>query len=210
MTNFEKEYYILERDSNDSLPTPSPFHETAAREFREKLLAPDSPPLAFYNISKRWARRHGHPMMPEPPDVMFDFDNLLVRKPVRDTLLGTGISRILTHPAWYVHDDKTLHEDYWYVGFIGRFDCWDRKLSEYTGKDKEGDDDGEEGGTSLPPNIMTLRFNAQLLANTPFNERQLFVLDGCFSPGVVCHESLLPQFHGFENSGTRATLVEDY
>lgn len=205
MSNFEKEYYFIKRGHSDSLPTPRPFHETEERGYETEPLPPGSPPLAFYNISKQWARRLGHPSLAVPPDVMFEFDNLLVRKPVRDALLGQGVSRIFTHPAQYVHDDKTLH-DYWYVGFTAKFACLDWELSEIM----SGDDEVDRGLGSSPPDVTTFRFNTQLMASTPINERLLFVIDGCFSPGVVCHKSLLPLFHGFENCGTRATLVEDY
>ena len=197
--NFEKEYYLIKRGRSDSLPCPRPFHETEECDYQRTPPDPASPPLSFFNIAKTWARKHGHPPLPFPPDVMFEFDNMLVRKTVRDALLEKGVSRIYTHPAQYVHDDKTLHDDYWYVGFTAKFDCWDRELSEYS-----------EGTPSIPPDIYSLRFNERLLAATPLNERLLFVLDGCFSPGLVCHESLLPLFHGQENSGTRATRVEDY
>jgi hypothetical protein len=77
-------------------------------------------------------------------------------------------------------------------------------------------DIGERLESSMPDGHDGLAFdwapevNTQLLASTPLNERLLFVIDGCYSPGVVCHESLLPLFHGFENCGTRATLVEEY
>jgi len=208
MTNFEKEYYFIKRGRSDSLPSPRPFHETEELEYETKPLPPGAPPLAFYNISRQWARRLGHPSLAVPPDVMFEFDNLLVRKPVRDALLGQGVSRIFTHPAQYVHDDKTLH-DYWYVGFTGKFACLDWELSEIMGEDNDGDE-VDRGASSSPPDVATFRFNTQLMASTPINERLLFVIDGCFSPGVVCHKSLLPLFHGFENCGTRATLVEDY
>lgn len=209
MTSFEKEYYFIKRGRSDSLPSPRPFHETEELEYETRPLPPGAPPLAFYNISRQWARRLGHPSLAVPPDVMFEFDNLLVRKPVRDALLGQGVSRIFTHPAQYVHDDKTLH-DYWYVGFTGKFACLDWELSEIMGEDNDGDDEADRGASSSPPDVTTFRFNTQLMASTPINERLLFVIDGCFSPGVVCHKSLLPLFHGFENCGTRATLVEDY
>lgn len=204
MTDFDKEYYFLSDDDREGRPFPRPFHETDEREYWKKPIAPDAPPLAFYNGFKRFQRKRGAKPVPAPPDVMFERYNLIVRKPLLDALLVHEPAGIFTHPAWYVHDDKTLHDDFHYLGFRQRFDCWDRNLSDYARKDEDA------GSTDHEPNVLTFRLNAQLLAQTPMNERLLFVMGGCFLPNVVCHESLLPLFLGGEYSGISATRVDDY
>lgn len=203
MTDFDKEYYFLRHGNDQGTPSPSPFHETDEREYWKTPMAPDSPPLAFYNSGKRYNRKRGIKPMPVPPEVMFERDNLIVRGHLRDALLERKVAGIFTHPAWYVHDDKTLHDDYHYIGFHRRFDCWDRDLSEHSGQDEDADP------TDLEPNVWTFRLDAQLLARTPLNERLLFVMGGCFLPQVVCHESLLPLFLNDGSSGVSASRIDD-
>jgi len=203
MTDFDKEYYFLSQGNDDGTPSPSPFYETNEREYWKAPIAPGSPPLAFYNGGKRHNRKWGIKPMQAPPDVMFERDNLIVRKHLWKALLDCKVAGIFTYPAWYVHDDKTLHDDYHYIGFHQKFDCWDRGLSEHSGQDEDADPTDQE------LNVWTFRLDAQLLARTPLSERLLFVMGGCFLPPVVCHESLLPLFSGGENSGINATRIDE-
>lgn len=200
MSSFDREYYILKRE-DDRVPTrPQAFHETAERDFRNSPCAAGSPPLAFFNGSRRKNRQRGISILPEPPRTMFDGASLLARNDVRDGLFARGITGLHTHPAWYVHDDKSLHNDYCYISFGTKFDCWDRQLSDH---------DDEDDGSGLDPLVYTFSLDTQLMARTPLNERLLFVMGGCFSPPLVCHESLLPLFLGSSNSGVRATVLPD-
>lgn len=185
MNSFDREYYILKKEDSDVPTRLEGFHETRERNYRKVPCAPDSPPLTFFNGARRDNRQHGIAALPEPRAVMFDGKNLLVRKPIRDSLLERGVSRLHAHPAWYVHDDKSLHDDYWYLGFSEKFDCWDRNLS-----DHESEDEEEEAA------VYTFILDAQLMARTPLNERLLFVMGGCYSPPLVCHESVLSLFLG--------------
>jgi hypothetical protein len=204
MSNFDKEYYFLSSCRNEGKPSPRAFHETNEREYWKARIPPDAPPLAFYNGAKRYNRERGIESMPVPPDVMFERDNLIVRKHLRDALLERKVDGAFTHAAWYVHDDKSLHDDYHYIGFHHKLDCWDRELSEHSGQDEDADP------TDCEPNVWAFRLDAQLLQRIPLNQRLLFVMGGCFVPKLVCHESLLPLFRASENSGIYATLIEDY
>lgn len=204
MTEFEKQYYFLKRAKLESLPYPSAFHESNEREYWKSPLPPGSAPLAFHNGQKRDNRREGIQSLPVPPDVMFEHGNLIVRNHVRNALLERKVTGLFMHPAWWVHDDKSLYEDYCYIGFLEKFDCWDRELSEHSGQEEDA------APTDTTPSVWSYRLNARLLEQTPLNERLLFVMGGCFAGDLVCHESILPLFHGGENSGTRAILVADY
>jgi hypothetical protein len=204
MTSFEKQYYFLQRGKDDALPYPAAFHDTSEREYWKAPLPPDSAPLAFYNGEKRDNRKEGITPLAAPPDVIFERGNLIVRNHVRDAILQRKVAGLFMHPVWWVHEDKSLHDDYCYLGFREKFDCWDRDLSEHSGQEEDADPD------DLEPSVWSYRLNTQLLERTPLNERLLFVMGGCFNAHVVCHESILPLFHGSENCGTRATLIEDY
>lgn len=203
MTAFEKEYYFLRRGRNASLPYPTAFHETHEREYWRGKVAPDSAPLAFYNGEKRGHRKEGIKPMLVPPDVMYDAGNLIVRNHVREALLERKVTGLSMHPAWWVHDDKSLYEDYCYVGFQKKFDCWDRELSEHSGQEEDADP------TDPEPIVSSFCLNTQLLERTPLHERLLFVMGGCFAGDLVCHESILQLLQGGEHSGIRATLIAD-
>ncbi|MGW8390237.1 hypothetical protein [Pseudoduganella sp. HUAS MS19] len=204
MTSFEKQYYFLKRGDHETLPYPTAFHETCEREYWKAPLLTGSAPLAFYNGEKRDNRNEGIEPLPAPPDVMFERGNIIVRNHVRDALLERKVAGLFMHPVWWVHEDKSLHDDFCYIGFREKFDCWDRELSEHSGQDEDADPD------DLEPSVWSFRLNAKLLEQTPLNERLLFVMGGCFTRHLVCHESILPLFNGGENSGTHATLVADY
>ncbi|WP_374580421.1 hypothetical protein [Pseudoduganella sp.] len=200
MNSIDREYYILEHARSAAPVRPHAFHETRERDYRNLPCAPDSPPLAFFNGSRKSNRQQGIPALPEPPRVMLDGVNLLVRKPVHDALAARGITGLRAQPAWYVHDDKSLHDDYCYLSFEGTFDCWDRELSDYDRDDDAG---------SLGASVYTFSLDAQLLARTPLPQRLLFVMGGCFAPPLVCHESLLPLFQDDGNSGVSAVALPE-
>ncbi len=200
MNSIDREYYVLKPDDSEVPTRPHGFLETRERDYRNVPCAPDSPPLKFFNDQRQHNRQHGIAPLPAPPPIMMDDTRLLVRKAVRDALFEQGVSGLHAHPAWYVHDDKSLHDDYWYIQLAETFDCWDRERSDH---------DGEDDASSLGPLVYTFSLDAPLMARTPLHKRLLFVMGGCFSPPLVCHESLLPLFQGSGNSGVSAVALPE-
>lgn len=107
------------------------------------------------------------------------------------------------HSAIYIHDDEKWHEDYWFLTFTERFDCWDRTNSSY-------DPEPIEFGGYRLYEIYSYSFNQEAVSRVPLEHRLLFKMGGTTEGLVVCHKTLAPLFRSSENNGARLVFVPEY
>jgi hypothetical protein len=205
MNDFDNEYFLLSkpRDRAD-IPFLSPDTNTMDRDFRYARQDPFSPPLGFVNGTKDYNLKRGVKSVRIPPPILFNGSNMLVQGDTREALLELDIPNMCMHPAIYVHDDDQWYEDYWYVAFTERFDCWDRDTSTF-----DEENVIELGGFRLHQ-VYTYSLNAELLEKTPLKDRLLFQMGGVTNAPFVCHKSLYPLLHGADGKGAQLTLIKDF
>lgn len=203
MQNYDDEYFFIEESDAEGLPFLTPDVNTAERPFSYRAQPVGSAPLIFTNGLKDRHRQRRVPILKSLPDVLFAGTNLVVRTSIREALLAEEIPDLHMHPTVYIHDDGVWHEDYWYLTFTDKFDCWDRKSSKYQSPPIE------IGNTKLY-SVYTFSLNSKLLNETPIEKRRLFKLGGSQDDFVVCHQTFTKHFSGSVGTGLKFTKVSDY
>jgi hypothetical protein len=200
-SKYDEEYFfILKNDDNARLPTLKADKNTAARNFYYQPIPTGSAPLIFFNGYREEFREDG--VADDAVDILFAGANFAVRDPIRERLLTFNIPHITMHPAVYIDDRDTWHEDFWFVAFDRRFDCWDRARSEY-------DPDPLEIGGHKMYSIYQYVLDDRVLDATPLEQRLLFQMGGTDDELVLCHRSLAPIFRQEGASGAVLKPVRD-
>lgn len=202
MNNYDQEYFFIRsNDDNERLPYLRPDINTNERRFRNRAQPAGSAPLIFTNALKQDFRSAGK--KDEAADILFESSNFVVRDHIREGLLQFEIPNMYIHPSVYIDDRDQWHEDYWFLGFTSRFDCWDRTKSTYTPEPLEiGDNEFFD--------MYTYSLNSKLLDETPLENRLLFQMGGTQDAMIVCHKSIAGIFRGNGKSGALLQGITDY
>lgn len=207
---FDDEYYIVTRPREDDqlddlLPDVGPDEHTADLSFRYEALPAGHKPLTFKNSAKRFRDRRGMTTMRNPPEILFDGSNPLVRGGIREKLLRMEIPNLALQCSIFVDDWGTRHEDYWYLTFTDRFDCWDRKASDF-----ERGFPVRIAGESLYQ-VYEVRLDDEVMEKIPLGQRTLFQLGGSLDAMVIAHKSVAELFGGSDGrSGALVVSLKDY
>ena len=106
------------------------------------------------------------------------------------------------HPAIYIDDNEKWHEDYWYLTFTKRFDCWDRYTSEYS------QTSSLTLGDTTYYKIFTFSLDDIKLDATAAPDKLLFKMGGSIDAFITCHKSLISVFNSGAN-GTEITPITE-
>lgn len=126
----------------------------------------------------------------------------MVDKVIRGKLLDFDIPHMYLHPSVYIHNDGKWYEDYWYMTFTEKFDCWDRKTSIYYPEPLT------LGGNLYE--VHTYNLDDSVIDKTPENNRLLFKMGGTTDGKVVCHQRLLNIFETNGDGGAWLQRVSEY
>lgn len=209
MGTIDRQYFFIldpQQDfvERDLFPFLSPDEDTAALPYSYEKLPLGSKPLKFHNGNKDYVQRRGYTTIRKPPDVLFSGSNPLVRSDLREKLLGLDIPNLELQPAIFVDDWNEWHEDYWFLTFTRRFDCWSRKTSDY----EKGSGPIRVGGNALHQ-IYKFRLDEKVIEKTPLQERLLFQMGASQDAFVVAHSSIAHLFSGNRN-GAQVISIEDF
>lgn len=205
MSNLEDEYYfVCKPKERDDLPSLKPDESTAELNYDFEALPLGMKPLKFINAWRDDNRRQG--IKTVVPPIMFDGTSLVVEDKLRRRLVQHGeMPNLHLYPSIYVDDNDKQHENYWFLTFTDRFDCWDRQHSYYN---REG---GVTSGGRKYWNVFTYRFDVDLMKRTPLEQRLLFKLGGSLDAYIVAHKSILLKFFGQpDTNGAEYIRVSDY
>jgi hypothetical protein len=201
MIDYAAQYYILRKPTEDSAPFLVPDEDTVDRTLGYEAQPVGSPPLIFSNA---WKERNLSKKIKEVvTPILFHANDLVVSTPIREALLYLKLPHVHMHPAIYIDDRDTWHEDYWYVTFSKLFDCWDRESSDTSKNFVESD--GERRY-----DVYEYVLNEALLDATPLEERLLFQMGGTITAFVFCHESIVKLFRRDGPIGARLVLASEY
>lgn len=205
MGKYDKEYYFIESSDDESNPVLTPDDTTADRKFRYGTQVHEKKPLIFFNGMQELQRKSGVLSLKEPPAILFSGSNPIVPGIIREALLEVNIPNLNMHPVVYVHDNKKRYENYWFMAFSERVDCWDRNNSDY-----DQDDPSISLGDFNLEQVYRYSLNEYLLEKVPLKNRLLFQIGGVLSASFVCHKSLVNLFNRSVNDGVKTTLVSDF
>jgi len=184
MGHFDKEYFFIRSPADVRIPELSPDQDTVLKPYETEVLPFGQKPLIFTNGLLEMCLEEGLIPVDPPPDVLFDGEDLVVRKHIADKLDDMEIPNLAIQPAIYIDHKKKWHEDYWFLTFTKEFDCWDREKSRYN-------------PSHIDPtrhNVYDYVLNEDLLQKTPLRERLLFKMGGSILSPVVAHRSIVELF----------------
>ena len=176
----------------------TPDMDTGVRPFMSSRLPFGEKPLIFHNGSLEMQREYGVRPIDPPPDLLFHATDVLVKGDVREKLLHYEIPNLSMYPAIYIDHKDVWHENYWYLTFLEKFDCWDRKYSEYS---------VEASPMRGAHFVDRYSLNDELLENTPLEQRRLFLMGKTMLPLVTVHRSIAGLF---ERSGADLVPLLDW
>jgi hypothetical protein len=186
MNDFNQEYFFLLPSGDESLPELTPDKDTSTKEYSYKVQAIGMKPLIFRNgLLDLQVERNIVPIDP-PPEVMFDGSNLVVCNEIAEKLRDFEIPKLAIQSAIYIDHNKKWHENYWFLTFTFKFDCWDRKNSTYAARPLDTEPPSYE--------VYTYSLNERLLRDIHLPARRLFKMGGTTDGFVVAHESLADLF----------------
>ena len=201
MTDYTAQYYILTRPSGDSVPYLAPDDDTIDRALSREKQPLGSPPFVFSNSWKERNRKEGVKEVVTP--VLFHGSDIVVKSSIREALLELQLPNINIHPAIYIDDRDTWHEDYWYVKFENRFDCWDRELSDTS-------ENFVETNGQRRYDVYEFVLDEDLLDRTPLQQRLLFKMGGTIDASMFCHESIVKVFQRDRPNGVKIVAATDF
>ena len=203
MPNYEDDYYFIRKAEDDHLPSLTANEETVERGYTHQSQPAGSAPLVFFNGAKDYDKRMGIKPIKDLPDILFNGSFLVVRTHVRDELIRLNVPSLHTHPAIFIGDDDKWHEDFWFLAFFQRFDCWDRERSEH-------EEEALELGGFKMHSMYTYSLNSELLDSVPLAHRLFFQMGGTLDAFMVCHKSIASLFRSDTIIGARLQLIKDY
>jgi hypothetical protein len=202
--DYDNEYFFISKpDADKTLPLLEPDKNTENINFDFEVLPVRSPPLVFHNGWKHEYKQRG--ITATCPDILFAGADLVVRSTIRDKLLALDLPNIHFQPTVYIDDRDKWHEDFWYLTFPERLDCWDRDASDY----EQDVEPIRLGGFELYQ-VYAYTLNGPLMDSIPQQKRLLFKMGGTTSADILCHASLLSIFSGTGHSGAQLTPVKQF
>jgi len=199
MGKFDKDYFFIRSPSGEHFPELTPDMDTAEKPYATELLPIGGKPLIFYNGFLDFQKSKKITPIDPPPDVLFDGSDMVVCDRIADKLTDLEIPNLAIQPAIFIDHKDNWHENYWFLTFVERFDCWDREHSAYDPEPLDLE----------PPlyEMYSYSFNERLLQKTPLSERRLFKLEGTTDGYVVAHKSIV---NLFRVNGVRIMPITDY
>lgn len=162
-----------------------------------------SAPFIFFNGAKDYQKKLRVVTLKDLPDILFAGTNLVVRTHIRDALVALDLPAVFIHQAVVIDDAGNWHEDYWFLAFPERFDCWDREKSDYE------EEPLELGGFKLH-SVYSYILDAEVLATVPLDRRLLFKMGGTQDAYIVCHKDIARLFRGNGDNGARLVPIAEH
>lgn len=208
MSQLDKEYYFLVQPRDDDqdvdvLPFLVPDETTAKLPYQYAVIPVGSKPLVFVNGEKEANLKYGVSVVKTPPPVLFAGNHPLVDAKLREKLLRLEIPNVALQPAIFIDDWGQWHEDYWYLTFIERLDCWSRTDSDF----EQSEPPLELGGFELHQ-VYRFSLDDLVLGKVDERRRLLFQMGGAQEGFVVAHQSVAALFA--RTVGVQVLGIPDY
>lgn len=208
MSKYNSEYFFLVQPRDDDkdvdvLPFLSPDETTAKLPYQYAVMPVGSKPLVFVNGEKEVNLRYGVSVIKTPPPVLFAGNHPVVDGQIRERLLRLDLPNVALQPTVFIDDWGTWHEDYWYMTFLDRLDCWSRTDSDY----EQSEPPLELGGFELHQ-VYKFSLDDSVLDQVDKPRRLLFQMGGTQEGFAVAHQSVAAMFGGV--AGVQVLRVQDY
>lgn len=184
MSKYNDDYFFILKKQDDGIPYLVPDKNTENRDYGYRQQPLGSPPLVFHNGWKEQNKKNKIDGL--TPHVLFCGRDLVVKKAIYDVLVGIEIPDLHLHPAIYIDNKEKWHEDYWYMTFTKKFDCWDRAESEFNRDSQPIEVMGIEYY-----NVNNFSLDSKAIETRNLEQRLLFQMGATLQAHVTCHKSLV-------------------
>jgi hypothetical protein len=193
------EYFFILEPEDERIPFLTPDEDTSAKQYDWEMQPLGAKPLIFYNGAYEIQQRKRIVPINPPLDILFSGNNLVVVDRIAYRLRDLEIPNFAIQPAIYIDHKDNWHENYWFLTFTTRFDCWDRESSTYE----------PEPHDTEPPlySMYTYSLNEELLQKIPLADRRLFKMGGTTDGFIVAHKSIV---NLFRVKGVDIVPISDY
>jgi hypothetical protein len=186
MNAFNKEYFFILLPGDERIPSLTPDEDTVEKPYEWEVLPIGGKPLIFYNGAYDFQKGNRIIPLDPPPEILFDGNYPVVIDRIADKLRDLEIPNFALQPAIFIDHKNNWHENYWFLTFTAKFDCWDRNHSEYSPKPVDTD--------PIRYSLYTYSLNEELFQKTPLVERLLFQMGGTTDGFIVAHQSIVVFF----------------
>ena len=200
MNTLNKEYFFVLQPDDERIPFLAADKDTTTKQYDWEIMPIGMKPLIFHNgIIDIQEEKKINPVNP-PPEILFNGSNLVVIERIADKLADLEIPDLAIQPAIYIDHKDDWYENYWFLTFTTRFDCWDRKNSEHGSKPVGAKPSSHKVHTytidNLQPmySVYTYSLDESVLQETPLKDRRLFKMGGTMDGFVVAHKSIVDLF----------------
>ncbi|MCD4504669.1 hypothetical protein LQR30_11190 [Chromobacterium piscinae] len=198
MKNYDDEYYFISYKSAEDRPVLAADEDTATLPYTSEKIPFGGRPLKFFNGALN--KKNKHIFKKTPPDILFHGSDIAVKDDIYEKLSSMDIPNLAIHPAIYVDHNDVWHENYWFLTFTKKFDCWDRDKSFYA-------PDPLTGFGDIRYEVISYHLNSDLLDQTNINERTLFKMGATTEGWILVHKSLAGLFN---RAGVELVPVKDF
>ncbi|UTH76599.1 hypothetical protein [Chromobacterium sp. IIBBL 290-4] len=202
MKNYNDEYYFITFKESDQRPILGPDEDTDALRFEtQDVTSGFRRPLFFINSAAlvyEKAKFHH-----TPSDILFCGSDVIIESKIYEKLVETAIPNLILQPCVYVDEKEIWHENYWYMTFTEKFDCWDRAKSRY-------DPDPIELNGKNFYSITHYQLDEDFLQKIELKNRLLFRMDADLSGHIVVHKSIAPFFRTNNIKDAELVPIKDY
>lgn len=194
----DKEYYVLERPARDEVSLLSATRNTASENFR-KYGQYFSKPLFFTNDWRAENVKAG--VLEEQSHILFNGNDILISKEVIEVLKLLDIQDVDFTSAIYIDDKDQYHEDYYFVRFKEKVDCWSRLDSDYNKKPR---------ASSGLHYVYSYSLDDEILQRINLKSRFMFKMGGTSLSLCFVHKTLAEELLKLGTPVDYLTPVLDY
>ncbi|NHR07350.1 hypothetical protein HA052_19355 [Chromobacterium haemolyticum] len=198
MNNYDSEYYFISYKSTESRPILAADADTATLAYTSEALPLGGRPLKFHNGAA--TSKNKHLFSKKPPEIIFHGSDIAVENEIYEKLSSIEIPNLVLQPAIYIDHNDVWHENYWFLTFTKKLDCWDRDKSLYA-------PDPLTGFGDIRYEVISYHLKKSVLDLIPISERKLFKMGATTEGWLLVHKSIAGLF---KKTGAELVPVKEF
>lgn len=201
----EKYYFCAVPKGSDRLfvvPNKKRMKSSAYSYLKPKV---GSPPF-FFNSSATSVKRNAKAGNKWPiTDALVCDGNVLVNNELWEKIKEFNTGGLAFHPSVFIDDEDVWHENFMFMVFSKKLDCWDRERSVI-----EEEEERLADGTVFPATVERFYLDDKVLDKIPENQRLMFKMGGVQNRFVCFHQKIVDIFDQNAAAGIRFLKVSEF
>jgi hypothetical protein len=204
MQNYNDQYYVCVSPEGEERIFPKTNQRTKSADYSYTKQKEGSAPFFFDNAYKEDDLAEGNQW--PIPDILVSNKNVLIVDKLYDKLMGIKINGLQLHSAVYIDDNDDWNENYWFLIFYERLDCWDRERSIILKKERALNG----SSTIIPAKVEQFYLDGRVLDQIPEEQRLMFTMGGVVNKFVFFHQKIVDIISTNNFTGARFIKVSEF